>query len=132
MNKQQKDGFINKQWHLSHLCGNWTCLNPAHTTVEPGNINLSRNNCFSHRSGCLHTPPCMKDKKVPLGPDGKLMDHSGSMRSDAQAQAADDWDDWRAQGLDDGDDDTMETDHEDADSVLDDVKDKEFVAAHYD
>lgn len=74
----------------------------------------------------------MKDKKVPLGPDGKLMDHSGSMRSDAQAQAADDWDDWRAQGLDDGDDDTMETDHEDADSVLDDVKDKEFVAAHYD
>src|SRR6266536_2788261 len=79
MNKQQKDGFINKQWHLSHLCGNWTCLNPAHTTVEPGNINLSRNNCFSHRSGCLHTPPCMKDKKVPLGPDGKLVDHSGSV-----------------------------------------------------
>jgi hypothetical protein len=74
----------------------------------------------------------MKDQKVPLGPDGKLMDHSGSMRNDAQAQAVEDWDDWRAQGLDDGDDDTMETDHEYADSVLDDVENEECVAAHYD
>ncbi|KAK0111089.1 hypothetical protein ONS95_001467 [Cadophora gregata] len=50
MTKQQQDGFVNKQWHLSHLCGNWTCLNPAHTTVEPGRINIGRNKCFSHRS----------------------------------------------------------------------------------
>ena len=107
MTKQQKDGFINKQWHLSHLCGNWTCLNPAHTTVEPGNINISRNNCFSHRSGCLHNPPCMKDKKVPLGADGKLVDHTASMASNFVPIDADDWDDWSAQGFDDGDDSIM-------------------------
>ncbi|KAH7333156.1 hypothetical protein BKA65DRAFT_553502 [Rhexocercosporidium sp. MPI-PUGE-AT-0058] len=76
MTKQQQDGFIDKQWHLSHLCGNWTCLNPSHTTIEPGPINISRNSCFSHRSGCHHTPKCLKDKKAALGPDGKLVDHS--------------------------------------------------------
>lgn len=62
--------FINKKWHLSHLCGNWTCVNPGHTTVEPGNVNISRNNCFSHRGGCLHDPKCMKEKKVNLGANG--------------------------------------------------------------
>lgn len=67
MSNQQKDGFITKGWHLSHLCGNWTCLNPKHATVEPGYVNLARNNCFSHRSGCTHIPPCMKEKKVPIG-----------------------------------------------------------------
>ena len=71
MTKQQKDGIVNKSWHLSHLCGNWTCLNPSHTTIEPGWMNISRNPCFSHRSGCRHHPPCMKDKKVPLGVDGR-------------------------------------------------------------
>ncbi|KAB8298823.1 hypothetical protein EYC80_000990 [Monilinia laxa] len=70
MSKLQRDGFINKKWHLSHLCGNWTCLNPSHTTVEPGNVNISRNNCFSHRGGCLHDPNCMKEKKVNLGANG--------------------------------------------------------------
>ena len=107
MTKQQKDGFINKQWHLSHLCGNWTCLNPAHTTIEPGNVNISRNNCFSHRSGCLHNPQCMKDKKVPLGADGKLVDHSASMASSYAPNDGDDWDDWSVQGFDDGDEFSM-------------------------
>ncbi|KAH7381955.1 hypothetical protein BKA64DRAFT_647485 [Cadophora sp. MPI-SDFR-AT-0126] len=92
MTKQQQDGFVNKQWHLSHLCGNWTCLNPAHTTVEPGHVNISRNSCFSHRSGCLHTPKCMKDKKVALGADGKLVDHSSSAVSGSLA--IDEWDSW--------------------------------------
>ncbi|XMA15048.1 hypothetical protein WAI453_007839 [Rhynchosporium graminicola] len=78
MTKQQQDGFINKQWHLSHLCGNWTCLNPVHTTVEPGPVNINRNSCFSHRSGCLHSPKCLKNKKVALGADGKLIDHSNN------------------------------------------------------
>ncbi|KAL3420374.1 hypothetical protein PVAG01_08873 [Phlyctema vagabunda] len=73
MTNQQKDGFVNRQWHLSHLCGNWTCLNPKHSTIEPGEVNISRNVCFSHRSGCPHHPPCLKDKKVALGPDGKPM-----------------------------------------------------------
>jgi hypothetical protein len=103
MTKQQKDGFINKQWHLSHLCGNWTCLNPAHTTVEPGNVNISRNNCFSHRSGCLHNPPCMKDKKVLLGADGKLVDHTASTSSNVAPLGVDDWDDWSVQAFDNGD-----------------------------
>ncbi|KAI9050288.1 hypothetical protein LZ554_005455 [Drepanopeziza brunnea f. sp. 'monogermtubi'] len=76
MTKQQEDGFINKRWHLSHLCGNWVCLNPNHTTVEPGQVNCGRNNCFMHRSGCHHSPQCMKDKKFALGPDGKPIDHS--------------------------------------------------------
>ncbi|KAJ8058852.1 hypothetical protein OCU04_011835 [Sclerotinia nivalis] len=70
MTKLQQDGFINKKWHLSHLCGNWTCLNPNHTTVEPGNVNCGRNNCFSHRGGCSHDPKCMKEKKVNLGANG--------------------------------------------------------------
>jgi hypothetical protein len=74
LSKQQIDGFISKQWHLSHLCGNWICLNPAHTTVEPGSVNISRNSCFAHRSGCGHTPQCIKDLKVALGADGKLVD----------------------------------------------------------
>ncbi|CAD6446135.1 ca5520c2-e827-4d60-9bf6-a90cafb1dce8-CDS [Sclerotinia trifoliorum] len=70
MTKLQQDGFINKKWHLSHLCGNWTCLNPGHTTVEPGIVNIGRNNCFSHRCGCMHDPKCMKEKKANLGANG--------------------------------------------------------------
>lgn len=61
--QRQKDGFITQGWHLSHLCGNWTCLNPEHMTVEKGSINAARNTCFSHRGGCRHSPPCMKEKK---------------------------------------------------------------------
>ncbi|TGO61432.1 hypothetical protein BCON_0027g00180 [Botryotinia convoluta] len=70
MTKRQKDGFINKKWHLSHLCGNWICLNPNHTTVEPGTVNISRNSCFSHRGGCSHEPKCMKEKKANLSAKG--------------------------------------------------------------
>ena len=99
LTKQQKDGLINRQWHLSHLCGNWTCLNPAHTTVEPGSVNISRNNCFSHRGGCLHDPPCMKNMKVALGADGKPVDHSSS---ELVGQLDDD--DWQAHHFDDDDD----------------------------
>jgi len=93
LTKQQKDGFINKQWHLSHLCGNWTCLNPDHTTVEPGSVNLSRNNCFSHRSGCLHTPPCMKERKVPLGVDGKPVDHNAPVIM-SSGNMMEEWENW--------------------------------------
>jgi Zinc-binding loop region of homing endonuclease len=113
MTKQQKDGFINKQWHLSHLCGNWTCLNPAHTTVEPGNVNISRNNCFSHRSGCLHNPVCLKDKKVPLGADGKLVDHSTSMYSQIDPVDGGDWDEWSVLGFADGDESMLMDNNED-------------------
>jgi len=76
LSKEQKDGWVRRGWHLSHLCGNWTCVNPRHATVEPGAVNLARNNCFSHRSGCGHEPPCMKEKKVALGLDGRILDAS--------------------------------------------------------
>ncbi|CAF9938611.1 hypothetical protein IMSHALPRED_001022 [Imshaugia aleurites] len=62
----QKDGFINHKWHLSHLCGNWTCCNWRHFTVESGPINVSRNGCFNSSSKCAHHPPCMKEKKRQL------------------------------------------------------------------
>jgi len=119
MTKQQKDGFINKQWHLSHLCGNWTCLNPTHTTVEPGNVNIGRNNCFSHRSGCLHHPPCMKEKKVALGADGQLVDHMASFASNIRPVNIADWEDWSAQGFNDGEDFTMIDDNEDLEFTTD-------------
>lgn len=99
MNKQQLDGFINKQWHLSHLCGNWICVNPKHTTVEPGNVNISRNTCFSHRCGCPHNPPCLKEKKIALNADGKPIDHNASIAT--YEVVADDWDDWSVRSFDD-------------------------------
>lgn len=116
MTKQQKDGFINKQWHLSHLCGNWTCLNSAHTTVEPGSVNISRNNCFSHRSGCSHTPPCMKDRKVSLGADGKPVNHSLHNEGLMKGKVVDDWDDWTPH-FDDGED-SMNPDHSEEPSLM--------------
>ena len=49
----------------------------------------------------------MKDKKVPLGADGKLVDHSASMASSYAPNDGDDWDDWSVQGFDDGDEFSM-------------------------
>ncbi|KAF7942300.1 hypothetical protein EAE99_000350 [Botrytis elliptica] len=86
MTKRQKDGFVNKKWHLSHLCGNWTCLNPNHTTVEPGNVNISRNSCFSHRGGCSHEPKCMKEKKANLSAKGIPIYHDDEIMQGADAR----------------------------------------------
>lgn len=67
MTTEHKEGIINGAWHASHLCGNWTCLNPQHINPEPGPINLSRNRCFADRDGpCSHHPPCLKHLKVKL------------------------------------------------------------------
>lgn len=68
----QKVGFIYNSWHLSHLCGNWTCCNWRHFTVEPGPINIGRNACLlssgvrTRKSDgkCKHQPPCMRKKKI--------------------------------------------------------------------
>ena len=60
LTEAQKSGFINEGWRLSHLCGNWTCCNWRHFTIEPGTINVRRNSCFKYRNGCTHNPPCMK------------------------------------------------------------------------
>ncbi|CAF9942214.1 MAG: hypothetical protein ALECFALPRED_009571 [Alectoria fallacina] len=62
----QMDGFINRSWKLSHLCGNWTCCNWRHFTVESGPVNCSRNGCFNSPAKCTHNPPCMKEKKRQL------------------------------------------------------------------
>ena len=66
MTAKQKAGFVHNSWHLSHLCGNRTCCNWSHFTVEPGPVNISRNSCLlsdDHRS-CTHYPRCMRDKKL--------------------------------------------------------------------
>ena len=63
MSAEEKQGYINKAWHLSHLCGNWMCCNSAHFVVEPGSINSSRNKCFRRSEPCQHHPPCIKSKK---------------------------------------------------------------------
>lgn len=68
----QKVGFIYDSWHLSHLCGNWTCCNWRHFTVEPGPVNIGRNACLlssglSTRKSdgkCKHQPPCMRNHKI--------------------------------------------------------------------
>lgn len=57
------EGYVNKSWHLSHLCSNWTCCNWRHMTVESGRINRSRNQCFRNATQCPHNPQCMKDRK---------------------------------------------------------------------
>lgn len=63
LTEEQKEGYVNKSWHLSHLCGNWTCCNWRHMTVESGRINNSRNQCFRDATQCSHDPQCMKDRK---------------------------------------------------------------------
>ena len=61
--KNQMEGYVNNSWHLSHLCGNWTCCNWRHLTVECGRTNVSRNQCFRSAGRCSHEPPCMKHRK---------------------------------------------------------------------
>lgn len=67
----QKQGFINHAWQLSHVCGNWTCCNPKHHTVEPLLDNISRNFCFGSSAPCTHSPVCLKEKKVALAASGQ-------------------------------------------------------------
>ena len=63
LTKKQVDGYVNQSWHLSHLCGNWTCCNWRHLTVESGSTNTNRNQCFRKVTRCPHDPPCMRDRK---------------------------------------------------------------------
>ena len=66
LTEKQMEGYVNDSWHLSHLCGNWTCCNWRHMTIESARDNLSRNQCFPKAGHCLHNPPCMKDRKRQL------------------------------------------------------------------
>ena len=61
--EDQMKGYVERSWHLSHLCGNWTCCNWRHMTVECGRTNVSRNKCFRSARSCSHKPPCMKHRK---------------------------------------------------------------------
>ena len=68
----QQDGFVYESWHLSHLCGNWTCCNWRHFTIEPGPVNVSRNRCLlssglrtrKFNGKCKHRPQCMRSRKI--------------------------------------------------------------------
>jgi len=65
LTEEQKEGIIEHQWHASHLCGNWTCLNHRHIVPESGSTNLNRNRCFPKlEEPCLHEPQCLKRLKV--------------------------------------------------------------------
>lgn len=62
MSSSQKYGWTFESWHLSHLCGNWRCVNPAHHTIEPGSDNQNRKHCHNGnrpRYACKHKPRCL-------------------------------------------------------------------------
>jgi hypothetical protein len=59
----------------------------------------------------------MKDKKVPLGPDGKLIDQNASITKGVKARAVDAWDEWSVQSFDDGEESMFMDDAEDSDSM---------------
>lgn len=56
---------------VSHLCGKKGCMARGHTTLEAGEINVSRSVCHNSRitDMCPHNPPCIKTpvKKRRLG-----------------------------------------------------------------
>lgn len=87
LTEKQKEGWIMHSWHLSHLCGNWTCCNWRHFTVEPGRVNISRNACFMHRSGCVHEPKCMKEKKQRLSQIPSAAEPKTELYQEPQAMA---------------------------------------------
>ena len=61
----------------------------------------------------------MKDKKVALGADGQLVDHMTSFVSNIRPVNIADWEDWSAQGFNDGEDFTMIDDNEDLEFTTD-------------
>jgi hypothetical protein len=61
---EQKDGIIQNNWELSHLCGNWRCMNHHHYTIEPHSTNVRRNSCFKAGICFGHEPRCIIQLKV--------------------------------------------------------------------
>lgn len=60
LNDTQKLGIIYERWELSHLCGNWRCMNHNHHIVESKHTNLERMSCFKDASKtCQHNPACL-------------------------------------------------------------------------
>ncbi|TLD26100.1 hypothetical protein E2P81_ATG07912 [Venturia nashicola] len=60
LTKKQKNGILLHNWDLSHLCGNWRCMNHRHHFVESKTDNLRRKICFRRpEEPCPHDPPCL-------------------------------------------------------------------------
>ncbi|QDS68302.1 hypothetical protein FKW77_010667 [Venturia effusa] len=60
LSDEEKEGIIKKGYQLSHLCGNWRCMNHQHHIVEPQKVNLERKTCFTRNDKhCKHNPPCL-------------------------------------------------------------------------
>ncbi|KAK8176760.1 hypothetical protein BC567DRAFT_227820 [Phyllosticta citribraziliensis] len=67
MTPSEREGWVNDAYHLSHLCGNATCCNPAHHVIESATANGTRKACHNRRRGgpnayylvCKHDPPCL-------------------------------------------------------------------------
>lgn len=64
----QADGYVNQAWQVSRLCGNCTCCNWRHFTVEPKPLSVSRSRCFKSSGLCYHKPPCIRDRKILRSP----------------------------------------------------------------
>ncbi len=69
----------------------------------------------------------MKDKKVALGADGQQVDHTTSFASNIRPVNIADWDDWSAQGFNDGEDFSMVDDYEDLEFTADENGDESFI-----
>ncbi|KAF2090101.1 hypothetical protein K490DRAFT_62978 [Saccharata proteae CBS 121410] len=64
MTTEQKTGYINDKWELSHLCGNWLCCNTRHHVQESHKINVGRKPCHARRQVCFHEPKCILGRQV--------------------------------------------------------------------
>lgn len=74
---------------------------------------MSRNNCFSHRSGCFHDPKRMKEKKANLDANGIPIFQVPEIAQVAYASAVGQGrEDWSMQNSDEGDDDHSLAGHE--------------------
>ncbi len=62
--------YLNKGFHISHLCHNTRCFNPDHLIAEISSANIGRNTCQSqtwiscpcceHKfNPCRHSPQCI-------------------------------------------------------------------------
>ncbi|KAG9235571.1 hypothetical protein BJ875DRAFT_267811 [Amylocarpus encephaloides] len=60
---EQREGYSKHNWDASNICGNWTCLNPAHITVESATAKEGRAACFEFLLVCRHLPACLKANK---------------------------------------------------------------------
>lgn len=81
---REKKGFIKEKYDLSHLGGNWRCVNHHHHIVEPKIVNLQRKACFTHvDKPCKHDPPCLiwnqEDDGTHLSPNARRFRKKSSM-----------------------------------------------------